>query len=57
MRDYIMRRGLYWIVQWMRLFSATIGILTFGYIDFGLKCEAWYLDTMTWWRSRQRSAS
>lgn len=57
MKDFAVRRGLYWIVQWMRLFSATLGVITFGYLDFGLKCEGWYLDMMTRWNLRQRSSS
>lgn len=57
MKDFAVRRGLYWIVQWMRLFSAAVGIMTFGYIDFCLNCESWYLDTMTKWNLRHRRAS
>ena len=57
MRNFAMRRGLYWIVQWMRLFSAALGVLTVGYLDLGLKCEGWYLDTMARWNMRQRSVS
>ena len=47
MNEFIKRRGLFWVLQFLRLGASLIGILTLGYIDYALKCESWYLNAMT----------
>lgn len=46
MKDFIVRRGLFWVLQWL---SAALGILTFGYVDPVLASETWYLNMMEKW--------
>lgn len=46
--EFIKRRVCYWILQWVRLVSALVGIITLGLVDgLALRAEAWYLDLNT----------
>jgi hypothetical protein len=44
--DFIARRGGYWLLQWWRLGSAVVGVLTLGFVDGTLRGERMYLDMM-----------
>ena len=39
-------RFLFWCLQWLRLVSAIVGVLTLGFIDYSLEAEEWFLDAL-----------
>lgn len=46
MKEFLIVKVGYWILQWGRLLSAMLGILTLGLYDYAYQLEGTYLNTV-----------